>query len=72
MVGTMTSQVERIAAMEVRLFKLEETVVNMDKKLDDLLALKYKGQGMFLLASAIFGTGIIGTLYMILGWFKGH
>ena len=68
----MVSQVERIAAMEVRLKTLEETVSNMDKKLDDLLALKYKGQGMFLLASAIFGTSIVGTLYTFFSWFKGH
>ncbi len=66
----MTTQVERIAAMEVRLKAVEEKVDKMDGKLDDLLALKYKGQGMFLLASALFGTSIIGTLAMIISWFR--
>lgn len=70
MVGTVTTQVERIAAMEVRLKTLEEKVDNMDKKLDDLLALKYKGQGMFLLASALFGTSIVGAIAIIISWFR--
>lgn len=67
----MPSQVERITAMEVRLRMLEVTVAKMDGKLDDLLALKYKGQGMFFLASALFGTSIIGALSIIISWFRG-
>lgn len=66
----MRTEVERITAVEVRLKTLEEKVDGMDKKLDDLLALKYKGQGMFLLASALFGTSIVGTIAMIIGWFR--
>jgi hypothetical protein len=38
----------------------------MDKKLDDLLALKYKGAGAFWLASTIIGTGIIALLTQFL------
>jgi hypothetical protein len=68
----MTTQVERIAAMEVRLIRLEQAVESIDKKLDDLFALKYKGQGMFLLASALFGTGVLGTLTLIFNYIRGH
>lgn len=51
----MATQVERIAAMEVRLGDLEKKVDKMDEKLDQLLALRYKGAGAFWLASALFG-----------------
>jgi hypothetical protein len=62
----MSSQVERITAVETRLQSLESTVGSMDKKLDDLLALKYKGAGAFWLASTIIGTGIIALLTQFL------
>lgn len=64
----MSSQLERITAMEVRLRIVEEKISNMDKKLDDLLALKYKGAGAFWLASAMFG--IIFTA--VISLWKGH
>lgn len=57
--------------MEVRLASLEKTVESMDKKLDDLLELRYKGAGAFWLASALIGTGIIGVFAQVFNWFKG-
>jgi hypothetical protein len=66
----MTTQGERIAAMEVRLKILEQKVDSMDAKLDELLALKYKGQGVFWLASAIFGTSIVGTIVLLTSWLR--
>jgi len=41
-----TTQVERITAVETRLKAVEEKVDKMDKKLDDLLALRNKGAGI--------------------------
>ena len=73
---------ERIAALEtkVELHKsggdtsreeLKQKIEEMDKKLDTLLELKHKGAGVFMLASAIFGTGIIGFFYSVVEFFKG-
>lgn len=62
---------ERIAALEVKVDKLEETVESMNVKLDALLALKHKGTGAFVLASTLFGTSIVGTVLAIIEWFKG-
>lgn len=64
----MVTQVERIASMEVRLEKLEEKVDSMDKKLDDLLSLKYRGQGAFWLATGLFGTGIAAFFLQVMSW----
>lgn len=60
---------ERLARLETQMQHVfaaqdkheEETkkkLVSMDEKLDSLLALRNKGAGAFLLASALFGTGI--------------
>jgi hypothetical protein len=40
------TELERITAVEVRLTTLEEKMDKMDKKLDDLLALRNKGAGV--------------------------
>lgn len=63
---------ERMASLEVRLEQLEHKVDKMDAKLDDLLALRYKGMGAFWLASTIVGTGVIGFLWQAFHWFKGN
>jgi hypothetical protein len=64
------TQGERITAVEVRLSALERKVESMDSKLDQLLELKLKGQGIFWLASALFGTSIIGGITVMLSWFR--
>lgn len=64
----MTSQVERIAALETRIKVLEKTVEGMDAKLDELLALRYKGAGAFWLAAALLGTGIVGAISQFISW----
>jgi hypothetical protein len=66
MTPNVISHGERIAAVEVRLQKLEETVVAMDRKLDDLLELRWKGAGAFWLAAALVGTGIVGMITQFL------
>jgi hypothetical protein len=63
----MPTQAERITAVETRLTALEKKAESMDSKLDELLALRYKGAGAFWLASALLGTGIVGFIQWIIG-----
>lgn len=56
------TEVERIAALETEVSYLKDEVREMNRKLDSLLALRYKGAGAFMLASALFGllfTGLV-------------
>ena len=66
----MASQVERIASLEIKVNDLATSINSMENKLDDLLALKNKGAGVFWLFSTIMGTGILGLGVQILDWFK--
>lgn len=65
---TMT-QGERIAKLETKVDRIEATVDSMDKKLDDIIAGRNKGLGAFTLAASLMGTGIIGILGRLFGWF---
>lgn len=67
----MTSQVERLARLEERVNALEVKVDSMNDKLDELLALRYKGVGAFWVASSLIGTGIVGALIQVVAWLKG-
>ncbi len=66
-----TSQAERIRALEVRVEQLSSEISDMNKKLDDLLALRDKGVGAFWLAAALFGTGIAGLGNLLISWLRG-
>jgi hypothetical protein len=57
---------ERIAALEVEVTELRRSVDSMDKKLDELLAIRWKGAGAFWLAAGLLGTGIVGMLTQFL------
>jgi hypothetical protein len=67
----MSTQVERIAQLEIRVASLEDKVDEMNNKLDELLTLKNKGAGAFWLASLIVGTGVAGFFFQIITWLKG-
>jgi hypothetical protein len=67
----MTTQAERITAVEVRLQMLETKVDRMDAKLDALLVLRNKGAGVVWLVSGLVGTGIIGLVVEFMHWFTG-
>lgn len=56
------TQAERIAALEVRVSEMQKQQTEINNKLDDLLGLRNKGVGVFWLASALLGTGIVGFL----------
>lgn len=66
----MATQVERIASLEVKVNDLTSSINSMEGKLDDLLALKNKGAGVFWLFTTIIGSGIIGLIIQVLDWFK--
>ncbi len=61
---------ERIAILETQRAEDKKKLDSMDEKLDQLLALRNRGLGAFWLASALFGTGIIGVLGTFFDWFK--
>ena len=67
---TMKSIEERIAVLETKNENVEKTLQEVNQKLDDLIALRYKGVGAFWLASALLGTGIVGALTTLWEWFK--
>ena len=66
----MTTDVERIAALEVKVSALMVEVHETNKKLDSLLELKNKGAGAFWLATVLVGTSVIGFANFILDWFR--
>lgn len=61
------SRKESVAARK----DVQERHDKMDKKLDDLLSMRDKGLGAFWLASALFGTGLIGLVGTWFDWWKG-
>lgn len=65
------SQAERITALEVEVRSIKGDLQSANRKLDDLLALRNKGAGAFWLASALFGTTVVGFLSMLVEWMKG-
>lgn len=65
------SEAERLTALEVRMSHLADMVERQNTKLDELLGLKNRGVGVFWLASALTGTGIIGACVSLVEWIKG-
>lgn len=65
------NNVAKIAVLETKVQALETELKLMDGKLDQLLHLQSKGQGAFWIASALFGTGLLGLGTLILNWFRG-
>lgn len=63
---------ERIARVEERVKELDDRMARIEGKLDDLIALKYKGAGAFWLASILFGTSVMGVFTMVISYFRGH
>lgn len=51
------TQAERITALETEVSYLRAEVRDANKKLDDLLALRNKGAGIFWLMTVLFGAG---------------
>lgn len=79
----MTTQGERIVAVEVEVKALKDSFEDHKQKTDaelkeikemlsDLLALRNKGVGVFWLVSSLIGTGIVGGFFQLARWFLGH
>ena len=73
-----STHLERLVALEMELGVIKENqqkfeghYKEMNGKLDELLSLRNKGIGAFWLASLLTGTGIIGVLVSMIGWWKG-
>jgi hypothetical protein len=79
----MTTQGERLVRVETEVKALKESFEShkdhtdrqfeeLKEKLDDLLALRNKGVGVFWLASGLLGTGIVGVLFQLISWLRGN
>lgn len=62
---------ERLARLEAEFHQIKTSQEDINRKLDDLIALRNRGVGAFWLASTLFGTTLIGVIGMIISWFKG-
>jgi hypothetical protein len=65
------NQSERLAVLEIEVRQMKELVGQMDTKIDQLVDLRARGVGAFWGASAMFGTGIVGSLITVWNWIKG-
>lgn len=77
----MPTMLERVARLEVEIKALDQkvdavdtTLSSLDKKVDDLLALRNKGAGAFWVMSSLVGTGFLSLIYQLYEWLsgKGH
>ena len=79
----MTVQGERLVRVEVEVRELKKVfeehkehtnneLDNINNKLDDLLALRNKGAGVFWLVSGLLGSAVIGTIFQFISWFRGN
>jgi hypothetical protein len=59
---------ERLALLEYQRGEDRKKLDEVNSKLDQLLELRAKGAGAFWLASALFGTGIVGSFSWLFGW----
>lgn len=68
---TVKTDAERLVLLEYKDELREEQLTEINKKLDELLALRQKGMGAFWLASSLLGTGIVGAIFMLINYFRG-
>jgi len=64
--------VERIATLEAENKELKKNQEVILEKLDLLLGLRHKGIGAFWVISALTGTGLIGFVFSVISWIRGH
>lgn len=67
----MVTEAERVAKIEVKVEVIETRLENIEEKLDELLALKFKGMGAIGLVSLLIGSGLIGLLVTAFDWVHG-
>ena len=62
---------ERLTALETDMKHMNATIDEVHSDVKELLALRNKGAGVFLLASALFGSGIVGAVTALWHWLRG-
>jgi len=70
MIPQVLSEIERVAALEVKMEAVLQAQVETNKKLDELTALRNKGWGIFWVASGILGTSFAAFFTQIASWLK--
>lgn len=65
------TQAERITALEVKVDALISELHITNKNLNDLLALRNKGAGVFWIVTTIFGASLVSLASAISAWVKG-
>lgn len=65
------TQAERITALEVQVEHLVEELRQTNKNLNDLLALRNKGAGVFWIVTTIFGASLFSAVTALSNWMKG-
>lgn len=61
---------ERIMRLETQMADIQAQQNQINDKLDDLIALRNKGLGVFWVASSLLGTGIVGAIVEIISWLR--
>lgn len=64
------TQSERITALEVQVAALREELRQNNTNLQELLALRNKGAGIFWLMSVLFGAAMVGWFSLAVSWLK--
>lgn len=67
----MSTELERIRALEVKMDDVMDTLRQTNDKLDDLLTLKNKGMGAFWLISVLMGAAFTTFVGLFTSWFHG-
>lgn len=63
---------ERLAVLETIVLDMKAEQIDINGKLDELLALRNRGVGAFWLVSTLFGATVFGVVSFVLSIFKGH
>lgn len=63
---------ERVAVLEVRQKDTSDDLKDIKDKLDQLLELKTKGAGALWLIGLVVGSGLLGLISVVLGFFSNR
>lgn len=61
---------ERIMRLETQMADIQTQQTQINDKLDDLIALRNKGFGVFWVISTLFGIGIVGFAAQLFSWLR--
>lgn len=67
---TQYTQAERLAQLEIKMTDVKVDVENIDSKLDHIIALRNRGEGVFWFLTAVGGSGVVAWIITLLDWIK--